>query len=296
MVAKTVELPNVRRMFIPDDGYMMIDIDLERADAQVVAWEADDDELKDIFRSGADIHTENAAAVFHVPSSKVSYRQRQMAKAGVHGTNYGGSAKTIAAETGMTVAEADLFQSRWFEAHPKIKTNFHEKIAKCLLRDRTIHNAFGYNYTFFDRVTGTAQYGVDPKKFHEALAWVPQSTVAIATNLGLVSIDANLPSVHILLQVHDSLVLQAPIDECPEIFEKINECMKVIVPYDDPLIIPTSMGLSTLSWGDLFHLEQLPKLLSLANQPIPVITQALDIPPRIVEMVLENRVKYGATA
>ena len=75
MVAKTADLPNLRRLFVPDPDYIIIDVDLERADAQVVAWEADDEELKQMFREGVDIHEEN---------SRTIGCSRQQAKVGVH--------------------------------------------------------------------------------------------------------------------------------------------------------------------------------------------------------------------
>ena len=134
MVAQTIELPNTRKMFLPDFGKRLIDADLARADAQVVAWEADDEELKELFRSGVDIHRANAAAVFQIPFEEVSGHQRQQAKQSVHGYNYGGSAKTIAAETGMTLAEAVFFEQGWFGAHPKIK-EWQDRIAKQLAED-----------------------------------------------------------------------------------------------------------------------------------------------------------------
>lgn len=246
MVAQTIALPNVKKMFIPDVGKILIDADLERADAQVVAWEADDEELKDIFRSGADVHTENAAAVFQIPSSQVSKHQRQQAKISVHGFNYGGSAKTIAAETGMSIAEATFFQERWFAAHPKI-LDWHSRTHDQLKKNQTVRNAFGYEITFIDRLT--------IKTLHEALAWIGQSTVANVTNIGLCNIDDNLPEVDLLLQVHDSLVMQTDAENCPEIFPRIAKEMSVPVPYSDPLTIPINLAYSDKSWGDVVEYE-----------------------------------------
>lgn len=53
-------LPNVRKLFIPDPGYTIYEADLRGADAMVVAWEADDEDLKDAFRRGLDVHAKNA--------------------------------------------------------------------------------------------------------------------------------------------------------------------------------------------------------------------------------------------
>ena len=86
MVAKTVTLPNTReRCSYQILGKMLIDVDLERADAQVVAWEARNEALKDVFRSGVDVHRENAAAVFQIPAAEITNHQRQQAKVSIHG-------------------------------------------------------------------------------------------------------------------------------------------------------------------------------------------------------------------
>lgn len=283
MVARSIELPNIRKMFIPDDGYMLIDADLERADAQVVAWEAGDEELKEIFRSGADVHTENASAVFRVPPSRVTKNQRQIAKQAVHAANYDSSPETIASETGITVKDADLFLTRWFEAHPKIK-NWHLRVKADLERTHIVRNVFGYQRHIFDRI--------DVKKFHEALAWVPQSTVAVCTNLGLVNIFHNLPSVQLLIQVHDSLVMQAPLSECPSIYNSILHEMRIKVPYEDPLYIPVSLDVSTLSWGDLVHPDDVPAIQEAvrSSTPLRTITDEFEITEEAVKMVMTGGV------
>ena len=243
MVAQTINLPNTREMFIPDPGKMLIDVDLERADAQVVAWEAGDEKLKAAFRAGADIHITNAADAFQVAKEDVTELQRQQSKIGVHASNYGAKPETVAEHTNMTLAEARLFQRGWFEAHPEIldwqentKTELHENRG-------TLRNIFGYEITFFDRL--------DVKRFHEALSWRPQSIVAIVTNIGLCNIDENLPEVQLLMQNHDSLLMQTDISNCPDIYPEIEKQMAIEVPYDDLLIISTGLSVSDKSWGDV---------------------------------------------
>ena len=246
MVAKTVTLPNTRKMFLPDPGKMLIDVDLERADAQVVAWEAGDEALKDVFRSGVDVHRENAAAVFQVPAAEITDHQRQQTKQSVHGYDYGGSAKTIAAETGMTLTESTFFGNRWFEEHPLIK-DWQDDTFTQLKKTKTLRNAFGYEITFMDRI--------DIKRRNEGLAWLCQSVVAIVTDIGLCNIDENLPEVEPLIQVHDSLLLQTDISNCPGIYPEIIKQMSIEVPYADPLTIPLSLAVSEKSWGDVEEVQ-----------------------------------------
>lgn len=241
MVAETIRLPNVRKMFVPDPGYVIIDADLERADAQVVAWDSGDEVLKQIFREGLDIHTENAAMLFNVPASKVSYEQRQKAKTGCHAVNYVCSERTLAAHLKITVHEASEFKRRWFEIHPPI-LKWHQRVEQELKLTRVIRNAFGYRYFYVDRLEDCVSTGV---------GWIGQSTTSISIHKGLLNIFKNLPQVELLLQVHDSLVMQVPEDLFPNICLDIHKNMLITVPYPDPLIIPVSMQASPLSWGDV---------------------------------------------
>lgn len=239
MVAQTVTLPNVKKLFLPDSGYIIVDCDLAQADAQVVAWEANDNELKAIFRDPtADLHSENAKTIF----GQLTKRNRQLAKGGVHATNYGAKARTLAAALGVTVHEAERFQRIWFSAHPGIKT-WQNEIDMQLATTRTVANRFGNRRYYFDRIENLLP---------EALAWIPQSTVALVINRALVNVDRNLiDRVEPLMQVHDSLVLQVKKSAYPAVLPELKRNMEIVVPYDDPLVIPVGIEASDKSWGDV---------------------------------------------
>lgn len=229
-------LPNIRRLFIPDPGHIIGDADLDRADLQVVVWEADDTEMKQMLSEGVDLHAENA---------KVLHCTRQQAKSWVHGTNYGGSPRTMARAAGVTTAQSEAMQRRWFEAHPGIK-DWHRRTEASLQQTRSIRNAFGFRRTYFDRVEGILP---------QALAWIPQSTVAVVINSGLRNIYTDLPAVRILLQVHDSLVLSWPAADDAILRPRIFDSLLITIPYPDPLIIPVGLKLSPTSWGDCKSVE-----------------------------------------
>jgi len=242
MVAKTIALPNVRRLFIPDPGMMIADADLAGADAQVVAWDAGDEKLKTAFRAGLKIHAVNAKTLFGEkagPDGRVE-KYYFMAKKGVHATNYGSSAKTVADALGISVGEAQRFQALWFAAHPEILA-WHKRVERELQTTRQARNAFGFRRHYFDRIEGLLP---------EALAWIPQSSVAITINKGLLNIHRNLKQVQLLLQVHDSLVFQYPKAEHPHILDEIKKQLSIVIPYPDPLIIPVNIKTSDKSWGD----------------------------------------------
>jgi uracil-DNA glycosylase family 4 len=240
-----LELPNLRRLIVPDGGKLVVDVDLDRADLQVVVWEADDADLKAKLREGVDIHVENAKDIFRL--REVNNLQRQVAKVFVHATDYGGKARTVAIHCGLSVHETELYQRRWFDAHPGIKA-WHARVERDLMTRREVRNAFGYRIFFFDRIEHILP---------EALAWIPQSTVALVINRAMVNLDRHCPDVDILLQVHDSLTLQIPQRRHPAILNEILPHLLIVVPYPDPLTIPVGFAVSEKSWGDVeeFKLE-----------------------------------------
>lgn len=243
MVAATIKLPNVRKIFVPSPDHVMADADLSGADARVVAWEAQDEDLMAAFDAGLKVHAVNAQAMFGSRAGPDGKKEPfySQCKAGVHATNYGGSAWALARNIGWTVHESEQFQKRWFDLHPGIK-EWHRRIDMELAQSRTVYNKFGYRYIFFDRIE---------RALPEALAWIPQSTVAINTILGSLAVNDNIPQVKLLLQVHDSVVMEWPkVWDTEENRRRVKETLTVVTPYDPPLIIPWDMKTSESSWGE----------------------------------------------
>lgn len=245
-------LPNVRKLFIPDRGMMIFDGDLSGADAQVVAWEADDADLKAAFRAGVKIHAKNAEDLFGqewldaiaAPGADLKSTGNRAGrlyagcKGGVHGTNYGARPRTLAVNLGWTVQRAEMFQDRWFYLHPGIK-RWQQRVDRDIQATQTVWNAFGYRIIYTDRPSSV---------YTEALAWIPQSTIAINTRRAARQLR-KLPYVELLLQVHDSLVWQVPFKYADRIVEMEN-ALRVVIPYADPLTIQWKLARSDKSWGD----------------------------------------------
>ena len=242
-----VVFPNVRELFIPDTGYLIVDADLSGADAQVVAWETDEPEWKELLRAGTKLHAyiskEREGELAEGPAGKVlydSYKRR------IHATNYGGSPNTIHRtllglygpdHTSMSI-EQD-FQSYWFERFPGVRA-WHDRMAQSVRDTGGVANRFGNRVRFQDRPDDC---------FTKALAWIPQSTVALVCMRGALRLADKYPWIEILLQVHDSIVFQIPLAKrgyLPEIKRTLDQ---VTVPYDDPLRIPWSLKISNKSWG-----------------------------------------------
>jgi DNA polymerase I-like protein with 3'-5' exonuclease and polymerase domains len=255
-VGDPYSLPNIRSIFVPDPGQVYIELDLQRADLFVVAYEANDTILKRVMHSGADIHLANAFSLEgkSVPPIEelveghpayLSHRKpmkliREFAKVWCHGTNYGGQPRTMSANTGRSLAECERNQRIWFGAHPGI-LEWHERVKTQVASRRFISNRLGYRWYIFDRIDSIIP---------EAIAWIPQSTVSIVINRIWLSIFKRAPWIQVLVQVHDALCMQCPKDRMQEALHIIDECAKVIVPYPDPLIIPYTINTSLKSWGD----------------------------------------------
>jgi len=247
----TVQLPNIRKLFVPDPGYMLFEADLSGADAQVVAWEADDHDLKAAFRLGIKIHEKNAIDLFGERYTKaVGDRQDsgspkgkiyKQTKTAVHATNYGASAFALSRnpQVGWPLHQVESFQRSWFTLHSGVR-DWHSRQETELRTRRTATNRFGYRIIYFDRIDGLLP---------QALAWVPQSTVALVCFKGALALKRAMPFCEILLQVHDSVVFQVPFAHA-ERYSDFHRYLSVAVPYPDPLTIPWTLSKSEVSWGD----------------------------------------------
>ena len=228
---------SVRNLFIPDRGKRIHDADLAGADAHVVAAIAasyGDSSLLVEFNEGGDQHMKNARGIW---GESAGGDERQLAKVVVHASNYGASAKSVAINTGISVKEAELFQAKWFSLHPGIK-RWHEDIWYQLQTTRTIHSRWGFQKVFFGRVD---------QEFKEALAWEPQHTVAITTNLIAHRLRQSPHPVELLMQVHDSIVFQTPLAFD---VKRLNPFLTVPIPFDPPLCLKMKVKSSHKSWGD----------------------------------------------
>lgn len=239
-------LPNLRELIIPDPGYCIIDMDLDRADLWVLAWETQDEALKAKLEAERkdktkDIHTANALTLF----GKSDYEKRRFAKVFCHGKNYGATSPTLAKQCGISIRAADSAGEKWFGAHPGIPA-WQGRVKNQIYRTRQIANKFGYRRHFFGRPDDA---------YNQALAWVPASTVALTVHYAMCNIAENLPWVQVLINGHDSLTMQVPTPRVAESLPLIEREARIVIPYQEPLVIPIGFSVSESSWGQVKELE-----------------------------------------
>lgn len=239
-------LPNIRRLFVPDPGYTFFDTDLSKADLRVVVWEADEREMKAMLAEGRDPYVETAREYHKDPtiaktrSDGSEHPIYKRFKSFSHGTHYLGTARGLAARLGMLVHEAERAQRWYFARYPKI-AEWQKRFTAEVRAARKVKNRFGYQRIYFDRV--------DDAMVREAIAWLPQSTVACTINRAWVNLYDHAPEIQVLLQVHDSLAGQFPTPLAAECLEKFKTLTRIEIPYDDPLVIPIGIKTSEESWG-----------------------------------------------
>lgn len=232
--------PELRALFIPDPEHLFFDIDLDSADLRIVVWESGCKEMKQMFAEGLKPYVEVAKEYYRDPTIDKHHPSYKLFKALCHGTNYLGTPSGLSGRIGLVTHEVERIQKWYYSKFPEIK-NWQDDIVNKVNTQRRVENAFGYRMNFFDRLEGTI--------YNQAVAWIPQSTVACLINRGYMNIHKTLPEVKVLLQVHDSLAGIFPSGEGQWI-DKIKEACAVPIPYPEPLIIPVGIKSSDRSWGD----------------------------------------------
>jgi len=252
-------IPTVmREMFVPDDGKVFVYRDYSQAEARVVAYLARAEGLIELFEdSSRDIHKENAARMFNVKLENVTYEQRYLAKRAVHACNYGMEASRLVeivnADSHITGVKINYQQAQaiidaYFMLYPEIKSVFWREVETQLKKTLTLNTPFGRKRTFFSRW--------DDKLLREAYSYKPQSTVGDLCCKALVrcyhEIQVARPDLgaELLLNVHDSLLMQCDVASAPEVAALMEKSMDIPMTIDDRIFrIPTDCKIG-YNWYD----------------------------------------------
>lgn len=239
----------VRSIFISDPKKMFVNADLSQAEARVVAYIAGETRLQALFsNSSGDVHIRNAALIFKKRTDEVTAGERQLGKTLVHAANYGIGARTFGTHIGKSQVEAQQLLNQYHAMYPCIKL-WHRQVEEQLRKTRTLRTPLGRARTFFNRWS--------PTLLREAIAYVPQSTVSDLLNYGLIRAWSALPQGwEILMQVHDSVLMQVPIDADPLHIKKfITHFFEVHLDIDrEHMVIPVDIKVGN-DWASLKKLE-----------------------------------------
>jgi DNA polymerase-1 len=137
----------VRSLFIPDEGYIMVNADLSQAEARVVAALAGEDRLMRVFEEGEDVHRKNAAMIFQKAPQNISEDERYLGKMLVHAANYMIGPRKFAREAGVAENKARELLNTYYAMYPRIK-RWHDEIKVQLGKTRTLNTPLGRKRMF----------------------------------------------------------------------------------------------------------------------------------------------------
>jgi uracil-DNA glycosylase family 4 len=231
---------DIRVLFLADKGKTLINADLSQAEARVVAYLAGETRLIEVFAGGGDIHRKNAAMMFGKAEQDVTGDERFLAKRAVHGLNYGMGYVTFAKECGIDQRTAQRVYNTYFTMFPRLKL-WHMEMKGRLHVSRILTTPFGRKRYFFNRWSESL--------LKEGLAYIPQSTVADVTNQGLIRCYEK--GLELLLQVHDSVVLQCDDERLDETVRTVIQCLRVPLDINGKIFtIPVDVKTGK-NWKDL---------------------------------------------
>jgi DNA polymerase-1 len=200
----------IRRAFVADPGHVLYSCDQQGAEARAVAYLSGDPNYIAALEAG-DVHTIVASMVFgFAPDKALAERKyyrdmsyRDIAKRAAHGSNYNGSARTIAKVLKVETAVIEEFQAKYFKAFPKIR-KWQEWTALEIQSKGCLTTPFGRRRYVWNRAW-------DDATIRAAIAYVPQSTVSDLTLTGMLNLWRLYdPELQLLANGHDAAILQVP--------------------------------------------------------------------------------------
>lgn len=236
----------IREAFIADEGQVFISADYSQFELRLAAVLAGDDDLIEAFNNGLDIHTRTAAQVHGVAMDDVTKHQRRDAKVINFGVLYGMSPHGLSIATGMSRDEAAAFIERYF----KLRAPLVEYIEKTKQKAKEE----GYVETMFGRRRPTpdvhsSNFAVREAAYRQAVNMPIQGTEADLMKMAMIKIEKELgDECDMLLQIHDSILVQAPEWKAKKIGKEMKEIMENI--YDLPVSLDVDVETGS-NWGEL---------------------------------------------
>ncbi|MBE5960995.1 MAG: DNA polymerase I, partial [Lachnospiraceae bacterium] len=233
----------IRKVFIPEEGYVFLDADYSQIELRVLADMSGDEKLIEAYKSGEDIHRLTASQVFHTPFEEVTSLQRSNAKAVNFGIVYGISSFSLGQDLNISRNEAEEYITKYFETYPKVK-DFLDRIVDQGRRQGVVTTQFGrirpvpdlHNANFMKR---SAEERI-------AMNSPIQGTAADIIKIAMIRVnealkERNMKS-RLLLQIHDELLVEAYEPEVEEVKKIMKEEMQNAADMKVPLVADVNIG------------------------------------------------------
>ena len=238
---RTAQGREIRRAFIAPEGRVLVDADYSQIELRVLAHMSGDPGMVAAFRNGEDIHTRTAAEVYEVALEAVTPAMRSAAKAVNFGIVYGISDFGLARNIGVTRAEAGAFIERYFARYPGVRHFMDDAVAK--------GKTLGYAATLMGRRRSLPELSASAhqrRMFGEraAMNTPVQGTAADIIKLAMVRVERALSGLQarLILQVHDELIVESPLDEAEHVAALLKAEMEQVVSLSVPLVVDAHIG------------------------------------------------------
>ena len=233
----------LRHMFVPEDGFVLVDADYSQIELRVLAHVAQDEGMKAAFASGIDIHRATAASVAGISPDEVSPALRSRAKAVNFGLVYGMSEFSLAGQTGMTRREAHAYIENYFAKYPGVRRDM-DTIRMQARESGWVSTLVGRR-RWLPEIRST-NHNVRAFGERVALNTPIQGTAADIIKLAMVAVYRRLKAeglrARLILQVHDELIVEAASEEADAAKRILEEEMTRAMPLSVPLVAEASVG------------------------------------------------------
>lgn len=238
----------VKTAFSAGEGSVFLAVDYSQIELRLLAHLSGDEHLVRAFNEGEDFHAETAARVFGVPVSEVTPDLRSRAKAVNFGIVYGQQAYGLSQSLHISMAEARDMIDRYYEAYPGVRTFLDNVVARA--------KQTGYAETMYGRRRHIPELKAKTPQLRgfgerTAMNHPMQGTAADIIKIAMARVSRRLEeegfAAHMILQVHDELDFECPVDEVERLTTMVRDVMEHVVDLHVPLIAEASTG---VTWAD----------------------------------------------
>ena len=240
---KTAEGRRIREAFIPEKGNIIISADYSQIELRIMAHLSEDENLTNAFNNNIDVHSSTAAEVFGTTINEVTQDQRRSAKAINFGLMYGMSAFGLTRQLGITRAEAQEYLDKYFARYTGVRDYMNNIKAKAK-EDKFVETIMGRRLYLneIDASNGLRRQAAERAAINAPL----QGSAADIIKKAMLDIDSiickEMPEVKMIMQVHDELVFEAPVQKQEFVMTKIRNAMESAVKLSIPLLVDIGLG------------------------------------------------------
>ena len=234
----------LRRYFLPKNSdYLLLDADYSQIELRLLADISGDENMIAAFKSGEDIHTSTASAVFGVSKESVTGEQRKRAKAVNFGIVYGIGAFSLAQDLGISRAQANEYIESYLSSYPGVR-DYLKNVVKTAYEDGYVTTPLGRR-RYIPELAGQNK---NLKSFGERVAMNSpiQGSAADIIKIAMVNVGRKLREMNVdarlILQVHDELLIEAHRDVADEVAKMLQNEMENAVSLNVPLVAEVTRG------------------------------------------------------